>query len=570
MSALPISTPFSGNPVLDAIDGGQRWSGDIVFNRVDAQNPVEVASFVADLPSKYVTANTGLPDAIWNLVPGLLTVMQGYAAFSFSISDTLSPNYFVSDFSNPSNPNNAGIAAGPGNTPILALSPTTWGSYTPQIQQWVVLHELGHTLGLRHVTDMPGALDFSQYTVMSYNWYQLADEAYGDGLPLTPMALDVAVLQAKYGAAAANLGATTYTLSNTILDRDGADGSVQNGRGYICIWDSSGQDALAYGGSSAVLLNLNAATLKTSALSGGLADVIGDVAATSRIFSGLTDAAKAELTDPLRNAGGFFSSMLDGNARAPAGYTIANGAKVENASGGSGSDLIVGNELSNVLTGNGGADDLFGGDGEDSLDGGVGDDRLFGGNGADTVTDLSGGSNYLRGDEGDDRLTGGAGFDDINGNMGDDTADGGAGDDWVVGGKDDDDLTGGEGADLVYGNLGRDTLAGDAGDDIVRGGQQDDVLFGGDGADYISGDRDNDTVSGGAGADIFHTFGDAGLDRVLDFSLADGDRVQLDPGTVFTVSQSGADTLISMTGGGQMVLVGVQMSGLAAGWIFGA
>jgi len=32
----------------------------------------------------------------------------------------------------------------------------------------------------------------------------------------------------------------------------------------------------------------------------------------------------------------------------------------------------------------------------------------------------------------------------------------------------------------------------------------------------------------------------------------------------------GADTVIDMTGGGQMVLVGVQMSTLTAGWIFGA
>ena len=48
------------------------------------------------------------------------------------------------------------------------------------------------------------------------------------------------------------------------------------------------------------------------------------------------------------------------------------------------------------------------------------------------------------------------------------------------------------------------------------------------------------------------------------------DRVQLDPGTVFTVSQSGADTVINMTGGGQMILVGIAMSSLTPGWIFGA
>lgn len=196
----------------------------------------------------------------------------------------------------------------------------------------------------------------------------------------------------------------------------------------------------------------------------------------------------------------------------------------------------------------------------------AGDDTVAAGAGNDTIVE-SAGTNYLRGDDGNDSIVGGAGFDDINGNMGNDTCVSGGGDDWVVGGRDNDSLSGSAGANLVYGNLGNDTCDGGAGADIVRGGQQDDVLFGGAGDDYLSGDRDNDTISGGAGADIFHSFGAAGLDRVTDFNRAEGDRVLLDPGTTYTVSQSGADTLISMTGGGQMVLVGVSMSSLTGGWI---
>jgi Ca2+-binding RTX toxin-like protein len=104
----------------------------------------------------------------------------------------------------------------------------------------------------------------------------------------------------------------------------------------------------------------------------------------------------------------------------------------------------------------------------------------------------------------------------------------------------------------------------------VRGGQDNDIVRGGAGADFISGDRGDDTMSGGAGADTFNTFAETGLDRVLDFSAAEGDRVQLAPGTTFSLAQSGADTVISMTGGGQMVLVGVQLSSLPQGWIFGS
>ena len=205
----------------------------------------------------------------------------------------------------------------------------------------------------------------------------------------------------------------------------------------------------------------------------------------------------------------------------------------------------------------------------DDLLAGVGNDTIDGLSGADTIT-TAGGTNYLRGGDGNDSIVGGAGFDDINGNMGNDTCVSGGGDDWVVGGRDNDSLSGGAGANLVYGNLGDDTCEGGGGADIVRGGQDNDSLSGGDGHDYVSGDRGADTVSGGAGADIFHTFADAGIDRVLDFNAAEGDRVQLDQGTVYTVAQVGADTVISMTGGGQMILVGVQSSSLGAGWIFGA
>ena len=63
---------------------------------------------------------------------------------------------------------------------------------------------------------------------------------------------------------------------------------------------------------------------------------------------------------------------------------------------------------------------------------------------------------------------------------------------------------------------------------------------------------------------------DAGVDRVMDFRAADGDRVLLDAGTSYTLAQVGADTVVSMVGGGQVVLVGVQLASLPAGWIFGA
>ncbi len=218
-----------------------------------------------------------------------------------------------------------------------------------------------------------------------------------------------------------------------------------------------------------------------------------------------------------------------------------------------------------------GADTVYtamGWGGNDLMIGGGSQSSLFGGDGDDTIQANAGDGNFLRGDAGNDSIVGANGFDDINGNMGNDTLHGGNGDDWVVGGKDNDLQFGDAGNDIVWGNLGNDTLDGGAGNDQIRGGQGDDILTGGAGDDFVSGDRGNDTETGGAGADIFHSFSGAGIDRVLDFNQAEGDRVMLDPGTTFTLKQVGADTVVDMGNGDQVILVGVQLSTLRDGWIF--
>jgi Ca2+-binding RTX toxin-like protein len=194
--------------------------------------------------------------------------------------------------------------------------------------------------------------------------------------------------------------------------------------------------------------------------------------------------------------------------------------------------------------------------------------EVHAGGGDDTIIAATQ-QDVIRGDDGNDSIQGAAGFDDINGNKGNDTIDGGtAGSDWLLGGQGDDSITAHHDQNQIYGNLGNDTLHGGDGGDIVRGGQGDDVIVGGAGKDFISGDRGNDTITGGAGADIFHSFSGAGIDRVLDFNAAEGDRVMLDPGTAYTVRQVGADTVVDMGSGDQLILVGVQLSSLPAGWIF--
>ena len=206
-------------------------------------------------------------------------------------------------------------------------------------------------------------------------------------------------------------------------------------------------------------------------------------------------------------------------------------------------------------------------DGNDRMQGRGGYDRLYGGEGDDTIDGGDGGG-YLRGEAGDDVVVGGAGFDDMHGNEGSDTLYGGEGADWVVGGKGDDRLLGEGSNDLILGNLGWDSLSGGAGADTMRGGQDNDLLEGGDGDDWLSGDRGFDVLYGGRGADTFNFFPGADVDRIHDFNAAEGDRVHLQLGTLYTVEQVGPDVLIRSGQFDQMVLVGVQLSSLPQGWLF--
>jgi len=391
----------------------------------------------------------------------------------------------------------------------------------------LLLHELGHVLGLKHPhdsggTDRPTFSDIG-YDRLNFDWGTMM--AYTDDdddrshFPTTPMMLDVIALRSLYGPnMATNAGDDTHLIRAT-------------GR-YTTLWDAGGHDTI-------------------------------DVSGSIRGWYIYLPDDQITPNDPVLT--GLASPLDELDLEAPQSLTWLMGS-IEDVVGSPQDDEIAGNVLGNVISGGGGDDNIDGWDSDDTLSGDAGDDVVWGGLGNDSISDTSG-SNYLRGEEGADRIVGGSGFDDINGNQGDDTASGGAGEDWVVGGKDNDSLSGGDAFDLVYGNLGSDTLDGGDGGDIVRGGQQNDVLFGGAGDDYLSGDRDNDTLTGGAGADTFHSFGEAGIDRITDFSRAQGDRVLLDAGTTYTVAQSGADTVVTMTGGGQVILVGVTLSTLSDGWI---
>ena len=237
---------------------------------------------------------------------------------------------------------------------------------------------------------------------------------------------------------------------------------------------------------------------------------------------------------------------------------------LENATGGSGGDALVGNGADNVLVGGAGDDALTGGEGADTLDGGAGDDRLVatettarpdtllggdgvdgavysGGTAADLLISLDGAPNDGRYGEGDnvaanvENVEAGGGNDVITGNAAANRLDGGGGDDRIDGGAGDDTLAGGAGADTLVSAAGADALLGGAGTDLadyggrtvpvnvsldglandgaageagsasdvenVNGGAANDTLTGSDAANVLDGGGGRDVIDGGAGDD---------------------------------------------------------------------
>ncbi|QEE35270.1 hypothetical protein FTO60_05810 [Octadecabacter sp. SW4] len=368
-----------------------------------------------------------------------------------------------------------------------------------------IVHEVLHGLGMAHPHDGGGTSDifdgvsspFGDYgdfdlnqgifTTMSYNsgYSTGTSGSTGDsgnnwGYEAGPMALDMAVLQALYGANTTTAaGNDTYVLPDANLA----------GTYWMSIWDTGGIDAITYGGTRDIEIILLEATLL------------------------------------YETGGGGYVSAADGIA---GGYTIANGVVIENATGGSGDDLLVGNDAKNFLTGNGGADELRGLSGNDNIQGGAGADSIHAGIGDDIVDggadndSIFGedGDDVIRGQGGTDWIVGGTGADDISGGIGNDSIFGeddddvirgqgnndmifgGQGDDTVYGGSGDDTLDGGVENDRLFGQGNNDTLYGGDGDDFLSGAAGSDDLYGGDGADTLNGGTGADTLNGGAGFDV--------------------------------------------------------------------
>ncbi|GAA6200607.1 M10 family metallopeptidase C-terminal domain-containing protein [Aquicoccus sp. SU-CL01552] len=230
----------------------------------------------------------------------------------------------------------------------------------------LLLHELGHALGLKHPfqdaidsdrnpvpdTTLPDAFDNNKYSIMSYTTNPDTG-SHADAM----MLFDVFALQDIWGEADYNAGNTSYSGPRTeTVDP---------------IWDTGGTDTFdASSRTGDVTLNLKAGKFSS------------------------------------------FDSTDD--------VVITFGTVIENAIGGTGDDTLIGNGTGNTLKGGNGRDTLKGNGGRDTLKGGNGWDTLKGNGGADTLKGQKG-RDILLGGNGDDTLKGGNQKDTLKGQGGDDT-----------------------------------------------------------------------------------------------------------------------------------------------------
>ncbi|MGI9658498.1 MAG: calcium-binding protein, partial [Gaiellaceae bacterium] len=128
-------------------------------------------------------------------------------------------------------------------------------------------------------------------------------------------------------------------------------------------------------------------------------------------------------------------------------------------------EAILGGSGADVLNGNNGANTLSGGPGDDVLGGALGADVLIGGDGIDSVSYVT--------RTGDLTVTLDGVADDGETGEGDSVA------------ADIENVTGGLGDDLIIGSAVANTLQGGPGDDILDGGGGADVLSGGIGVDTV-------------------------------------------------------------------------------------
>ncbi|WP_025037559.1 M10 family metallopeptidase C-terminal domain-containing protein [Bradyrhizobium sp. DOA9] len=365
--ATAVNVSATNNAEIDGLLSGVKWSGTITYSFPDA--PSDYSNPYYGGSSEPTTSGfASVPTQIQTAINYAIGLILGYTNANIQYAGTNGADLMIAQ-SPAANP--TAYAYYPGN---YASGGDIWfgNQYNFSLAKLgnyyftTALHELGHALGLKHSQEaggpgnvaVPSAHDSSEYTVMSYRSYVGAsttggytNEAYG--YSQTYMANDILALQTMYGADYTTQSSNTvYTWNPTTgqqfingvgqLAPGGGVGGSAN-RIYETVWDGGGIDTYDLSNYTTNLsINLNPGA--------------------SSVFSSVQ---LAYLGDGHYASGNVYNAYLyNGDAR----------SYIDNATGGSGNDTIIGNAIANALNGGGGNDKITGGAGNDTIIGGTGTD----------------------------------------------------------------------------------------------------------------------------------------------------------------------------------------------------
>lgn len=315
---------ITGNNSIDSLVSSS-------WNAKAGQSVALTYSFLTSVPSD-ATADDASGFAAMTAVQqqGVRTALAAWAAVANISFTEVGGNGNIQIGTNNQGQESSGYAYLPDGSSSTALYTNNQDSYNFSFANGgfglsVLIHELGHTLGLKHPGNynstggdidgpfLPAATDNIDYSQMSYNvgaGFKLNGN-YG----ITPMLYDIQAMQYLYGANMSyHAGADTYSFSK--------NAALQ------CIWDAGGTDTFDFSACrDATVINLNAGT---------------------------------------------FSSTAPGYNNISIAYNVT----IERAIAGSGGSTIYANAAGNVITGGAGNDLIYEGAGSDQISGNGGNDTV--------------------------------------------------------------------------------------------------------------------------------------------------------------------------------------------------
>lgn len=402
----------------------------------------------------------------------------------------------------------------------------------------IILHELGHALGLKHPHEgtytLSAAEDNTENTLLSYNWVGAPKSVYQE--------YDIAAFNWLYGGdGLGGLGFGDTGAQSLVIAGTTGNDSLVGGSGNDTLAGGAGNDTLIGGAGN-------------DGLDGGPGADLMDGGAGNDTYIVTTG-------DVIRDSGGIDNVGAEVSWILGTGLEnlVLLGSASINGSGNTLNNILVGNDAANRLDGRAGADTMSGELGNDTYVVSTGDVILDDG-GVDTVisnvswtlgaafehltfngsapADGVGNAlnNNMRGNIAANRLEAGAGNDTLTGGAGADSMDGGLGNDLFVVSAG-DVVSDAGGTDSVRSDVSW-TLA--AGFENLRltgsaaidgtGNGLDNIIIGNGAANRLSGGAGRDTLTGGAGQDFFDFLaapGIANADRIRDFATG-VDKIRLD------------------------------------------